>query len=72
MIVESLKKELIIMKKEYSAPATDIVLLGTAQNMMDEAPVNPYSDTTGSYDSNTATMDIEEDEFTLEQKSLWD
>ena len=61
-------------KKIYSSPATDIVLLGISKSLMEdtEGPVNKFSDTTGTYDSNSTTMDLEEDEFMPAQKSLWD
>ena len=61
-------------KKIYSSPATDIVLLGISRSLMDdtEGPVNPYSDKTIKYDSNSTTMDLEEEEFMPAQRSLWD
>jgi len=60
-------------KYSYSTPTTEIILLNTKGNMMDEAPVNPYSDTTSQYDANTATMDMDELEEDVTRKSnLWE
>ena len=62
------------MKKySYSTPTAEIILLNTKSNMMDEAPVNPFSDTTNQYDANTATMDMDELEEDVTRKSnLWE
>lgn len=60
-------------KKIYFSPVTDIVLLHISGKVMDEdVPVPPYSPRTDNYDSNSTTMDLEEDEFMPAQKSLWD
>ena len=62
------------MKKIYSAPSVDIIILNTSYDVMDEIPENPFSDTTENYDSNSISMDIEEegDDFLRSSRSLWE
>lgn len=60
------------MKKTYSTPSIDVVLLNTSGSLMDGNPVNPFSDTTSTYDSNSTNMDVEDEEFDLTPEiNLW-
>ena len=62
------------MKRTYSAPIVEIIILNSTMNVMDDAPVNPFSDTTETYDSNSINMDLEEegDDFLRPSRSLWE
>ena len=61
------------MKRTYSAPIVEIIILNSTMNVMDDAPVNPFSDKTETYDSNSTSMDLEDDEdFLRPSRSLWE
>lgn len=62
------------MKKTYSAPIVDIIILNSSTDLMGDAPVEPISNTTTNYDSNTVNIDVEEDndDFLRPSRSLWE
>lgn len=62
------------MKKIYSAPSVDIIILNTSYDVMDEMDEEKFSNTGQSGDSNSFSMDIEEegDDFLRPSRSLWE
>ncbi len=61
------------MKNKYSSPITEIIFLNISTNVMDDAPVADFSNTTGSYDGNSNNLEIEEDESYINPSiNLWD
>lgn len=57
------------MKKNYIAPETEIINLNAQAEVMNT--VNPFSDTTETYDSNESNIEVEDD-WVNTSKSLWD
>ena len=62
------------MKKIYSAPISDIIMLNTSTNVMDESlDEEKFSITGANADSNTQDLDFEDDEdFLRPSRSLWE
>ena len=62
------------MKKIYSAPSVDIIILNTSYDVMDEIGEEKFSHTGQSGDSNSINMDLEEegDDFLRPSRSLWE
>ncbi|MBR6980252.1 MAG: hypothetical protein IKH88_10515 [Prevotella sp.] len=57
------------MKKNYIAPETEMINLSAEAEVMNT--VNPFSDTTTTYDSNETSIEVEDD-WSPTSKSLWE
>ena len=61
------------MKKIYSAPISDIIMLNTSTNVMDESlDEEKFSNTGDKADSNTQELDFEDEDFLRPSRSLWE